>query len=160
MWKLPWISREHHFEVIAAKDALISTLKAQNAILAARLAEPIAVTVEMPKDFALLQPAVMRRRKPDEAPRKTDVDVDWANVDENNKEQIAKIAADELGGMVSPVVLAQTVARIRRQVRDAKREKVLNAMRSATVGTVGTPTEPENYVPSAVRDLIESAERG
>lgn len=92
-------------EVIAAKDALIASLEAQNAVLAERLAEPVAVSVSLPENFAMVQPAVVRHRKenaPSPVTRKNSPEVDWANVDPNNPFVMAELAAQEFGRMLGP----------------------------------------------------------
>ncbi len=158
MARLPWISRGHHDEVIAAKDALIRALEAQNAVLAERLAEPIKVHVEMPKDLVLLQPAVMRRRgQQDQAPKVPKGEPDWANINENDPKQMAKLAADELGTRVSPYVLKLTVDRLKKHIRDARTQQIAEGLKTANVGTI--ETDRQAYIPPAVRELIEEAEK-
>jgi len=150
-----WISREHHREVIAAKDALIASLEAQNAILGKRLAEPVAITVQMPENFALLQPAIVRRKKEPVAgtePAKVPVEVDWANVDPDNPFVMAQLAAQEYGRMVSPIELAEWTARVRRQIRAAKEQGI----RTPQIPQAGTlETKP---VPPHITEMIERAE--
>ena len=155
--RLPFISREHHAEVVAAKDALIQSLEAQNAVLAERLAEPVAVTVKLPEDFALVQPAAVRRKRPQDPsqpnPRKEAAEVDWANVDTQNHFLMAELAAQEYGRMLSPVELADWMTRVRRQVSMATQQ----AGRTREIPTVGTlETKP---VPEHIRAKIAEAER-
>lgn len=153
MWGL--ISREHHEEVIAAKDALIQSLEAQNAVLAERLAEPVAVSVTMPSDFTLLQPALVKRRKPEEtAPvsRKDAPEVDWATVDPNNLGLMAQLAAQEYGRMLSPIELGDWMTRVRRQISAAKDQN----LKTPQIPSVGfLETKP---VPAHVLRAIEEAE--
>ena len=154
--KLPWISREHHREVVAAKDALILSLEAQNAVLAERLAEPVAVSVQMPENFALLQPAIVKRKKDQPAgldSRKTAPEVDWANVDPNNPFVMAELAAQEFGRMLGPIELDQWTHRVRSQISGAQEQ----LGRTPKIGTVGTlDTKP---VPPEILAKIEAAER-
>ena len=154
----PWISREMHEQVVSAKDALIRLLEAQNAVLAVRLEEPIAVTVRLPENFAMVQPAIVRRKQPQdpESPAKR-VETDWASVDENDPVQIAEIAAQELGPGYTPYQLSQCVARIKFHARTAKAER---AMRSQERGTVGVIQSEEPHVPERIQKIIEDAERG
>lgn len=157
--KLPWISREHHQEVIAAKDALIASLETQNAVLVKRLAEPVSVSVQLPENFALVQPALVRRRKeglPSPVPRKEAPEVDWANVDADNPFIMAELAAQEFGRMLSPIELSDWMLRVRRQINAAKEQ----AGRTPQIGTVGTleTAQPTKPVPPEILAKIEAAE--
>jgi len=158
--KLPWISREHHQEVVAAKDALILSLEAQNAVLAERLAEPVSVSVNLPENFALVQPAVVRHRKanaPSPAVHKEPQEVDWANVDPNNPFVMAELAAQEFGRQLTPIELSQWVQRVRGQISRAQEV----AGRTPQIGTVGTleTKQPTKPVPPEILARIEQAER-
>lgn len=155
--RFPFISREHHAEVVAAKNALIQSLEAQNAVLAERLAEPIAVTVKLPEDFALVQPALVRRKREQDpskpATRKEAKEIDWANVDTSNRLLMAELAAQEYGRMLSPVELADWLQRVVRQVAHAKQQNI----RTPEIPTVGTlESKP---VPEHILEQIEAAER-
>lgn len=169
---LPWVNRGQYDAVLAAKDEMIAVLKAQIAVLDQRLSAPISVSVNLPEGFAVQMPAVVGRRKKQlqDADSKHIVgvkEVDWANVDPNDNEALARIAADELGTVVAPHILAQTVARIRTNIRTARAQKLRQSLTEGKVGTVSRPlTEGEaieqgsEYVPSEIRKLVESAERG
>ena len=155
--KLPWISREHHLEVVAAKDALIVSLEAQNAVLAERLAEPVSVSVSLPENFAMVQPALVRRRKenaPSPAAHKQPQEVDWANVDANNPFVMAELASQEFGRMLSPIELSQWTMRVRSQIAAAKEQ----IGRTPKIGSVGL-LETSITVPPDVIAKIEAAER-
>jgi len=144
--KLPWISREHHHEVVAAKDALILSLEAHNAVLAERLEKPIAVTVHLPKDFAMVQPAVVRhKQKHTESPAPTNEvpPIDWATVNPGDNFQMAQLAAQELGQMVSGVQLDEWLRMVRRKIAIAKSS---GSPGLGTVGTVGSPQVPEHIL--------------
>lgn len=168
----PWVSRGQYDAVLAAKDEIIAVLKAQIAVLDHRLSVPIAVSVNLPEGFAVQMPAVVGRRPKRQqdanAPSPAGVkEVDWANVDPNDNEALARIAANELGTVVAPHILAQTVARIRTNIRTARAQKLRQSLTEGKVGTVSRPlTEDEaieqgsEYVPSEIRKLVESAERG
>lgn len=168
----PWISREQYNDVLAAKDEVIAVLKGQIVALDQRLSAPISVSVNLPEGFAVQMPAVVGRRpkRPQDqnAPSPAGVkEIDWANVNENDNEALARIAADELGTVVAPHVLAQTVARIRTTIRTARAQKLRQSLTEGKVGTVTRPlTEEEaieqgaEYVPADIRKLVESAERG
>jgi hypothetical protein len=166
-----WVSRGQYDAVLAAKDELIQSLKEEKAALVARLAAPISVSVSLPEGFAVQMPAVVGRR-----PKRQDKEsahspnakeIDWANVNENDNEAIARIAAQELGTAVPPHVLSQTVARIKSQIRNAKAEKFRRSLQEGKVGTQSRPATEEEaiaqgpaYVPEEIRRLVESAERG
>lgn len=168
----PWISREQYNDVLAAKNEIIAVLKEQITALDQRLSSPIAVSVNLPEGFAVQMPAVVGRRP--KRPQDSNVpspagvkEVDWASVDPNDNKEIARLAANELGTMVTPHVLAQTVARIKMNIRSAREDKLRRALTEGKVGTVSRPlTEEEaieqgaEYVPSDIRKLVESAERG
>lgn len=167
-----WVSRGQYDAVLAAKDEIIAVLKAQIAVLDQRMSTPISVSVNLPEGFAVQMPAVVGRRpkrqQDTNAPSPAGVkEVDWANVDPNDNEALARIAADELGTVVAPHILAQTVARIRTNIRTARAQKLRQSLTEGKVGTVSRPlTEEEaieqgsEYVPSEIRKLVESAERG
>ena len=155
--KLPWISREHHVDVIAAKDALIASLEAQNAVLAERLAEPVAVTVQMPENFALVQPAIVRRKKnesPSPAEHKDAPEVDWANVDVGNPFIMAELAAREFGRLLSPIELSDWSERVRRQVKAAKEQGI----RTPKIPNAGLLETQPKQVPDHILKAIEQAE--
>ena len=171
--KFPWVSRGQYEAVLAAKDEVIRVLRDQNAALEARLSAPISVSVSLPEGFAVQMPAVVsRRRKPQdtEIPHAAPKEVDWANIDENNNEAIARIAAQELGAVVPAHVLARTVAQIKLNIKSARAQKLRRSLQDARVGTQSRPadllTEDEaieqgsSYVPAEIRKLVESAERG
>jgi hypothetical protein len=154
--KLPWISREHHLEVVAAKDALILLLEAQNAVLAERLAEPISVSVNLPENFAMVQPAVVRRRKdgaPSPVTHRETPEVDWVNVDPDNPFIMAELAAQEFGRMLSPIELSDWTQRVRRRIIDAQE----HLSRTPKIGTVGTLETKQ--VPPEILAKIKEAER-
>ncbi len=143
-------------EVVAAKDALIASLEAQNAVLAERLAEPVSVSVNLPENFAMVQPAVVRRRKesaPSPVAHKEAPEVDWANVDANNPFIMAELAAQEFGRMLSPIELTEWTHRVQRQIAAAREQ----AGRTPKVGAVGT-LETKS-VPPEILAKIEQAER-
>lgn len=170
--KFPWISRGQYDAVVAAKDEIIGVLKEQNATLARRLSHPIAVSVSLPEGFAVQMPAVVSRRPKKQQDQNASSpagvkQIDWANVDENDNEALARIAAQELGEVVPPHVLARTVQQIKMNIRTARLDKLRKSLTEGKVGTVGRPQTEEEaveqgavYVPSDIRKLVESAERG
>jgi hypothetical protein len=170
--KWPFVSRGQYEAVIAAKDEIIGVLREQNTAIASRLSAPIAVSVSLPEGFAVQMPAVVSKRpskrQDQDSQRPAAVkEIDWANVNENDNEAVARIAAQELGGPVPPHVLARTVAQIKMNVRSARADKLRKSLTEGKVGTQARPlTEDEAieqgsaYVPSEIRKLVESAERG
>lgn len=168
----PWISRGQYNDVLAAKNEVIAALKEQIVALDQRLSVPISVSVNLPEGFAVQMPAVVGRRSKRQqdpnAPSPAGVkEVDWANINPNDNEAIARIAAQELGEVVAPHVLARTVAQIKMNIRSAREDKLRKALTEGKVGTVSRPlTEEEaieqgpEYVPSEIRKMVESAERG
>jgi hypothetical protein len=154
---LPWISRGHHAEVIAAKDALIRSLEAQIDTLEKKLEQPVKVTVEMPPDFALLQPAIVRRKRAEASgqaePSKPAREVDWANVDPSNNYLMAQLAAEEHGRQLGPVELAEWVQRVHRQIAAAKNQQI----RTPKIPVVGT-LQTGNDAPAHIREMVERAE--
>jgi hypothetical protein len=170
--KFPWVSRGQYDAVLAAKDEIIASLKAQIAAQTERLTTPIAVSVQLPEGFAVQMPAVVARRPKrqpqDSEPRPAAAkETDWANVDENDNEAIARIAAQELGAVVPAHVLARVVAQIKLNIRSARADKLRKSLQEGRVGTQTRPLTEEEaieqgtaYVPSEIRQLVESAERG
>ena len=168
----PWIGREHHEEVVRAKESQIRWQQETIAALEAKIAQPIPVkvTIQIPEDMMMVAPAVVSRRRPMDAaaPRKThdDKPIDWASLDENNNEDLARAAAKELGGPVSPYVLNQTVQRIRANIIRDKRERSRRTGEIASVGTIEAPepgvtsTHPDITPPAHVQRLIDKAAEG
>jgi hypothetical protein len=159
----PWIGREHHEDVVSAKNAQIRWQQETIAALEARIAQPVPVkvTVQLPDDFAVMSPAIVasRRRKPIDLPKKEDDQVDWASLDENNPEDLAKAAAKELGGPANPYVLAQTVARIKANIVRDKYQKSRRTLEEASVGTIPeSGASRPDYVPAHVQRMIDAAE--
>jgi hypothetical protein len=161
----PWISREHHAEVVAAKDAIIDWLGSQNDALRERLAQPVAVTVQLPEGFALIQPAIVRSPRAQQQDSKP---INWANVDENDAEEMALLAAREFGRRVSPDTLSRWTIAAKIKIRAARRDKKAEAaLQSGVVGIAGEQPESAEspvkevsaYVPAAVREMIANAER-
>jgi hypothetical protein len=166
----PWISREHHDDVIRAKDAQIRWQQETIFALEARISAPVAVTVKLPEDFAVLAPAAveLRRRRPVDTStpgKEQSAEPDWANLDINDNVALAKAAAYELGGPASPYVLAQTIRQIKAQATRAKAEKLRRTLEEANVGTIataeaGTANAQPDYVPENIRKRIEQASEG
>ena len=169
MWKLPWISREHHDEVLRVKDEVIHALRDQVAALTERLNQPIAVTVKLPEDFAMISPAVVRSPRPmkkrEEDPTQAVPEaIDYADVDPTNPVQMAELAAQEFGYRPNAYALSQWQRRIVPQIMRARANKMRNATEQGHVATIVTRTEhqpqPEKPIPADVQREIENAARG
>jgi len=167
---LPWVSREHHTDVVAAKDRLIASLEAQNAVLAERLAEPVAVTVTLPKDFAVLQPAVVQRPATRGKKRADAAEpVNYADMDETNHAQLAATVITQLGSRAKTAnnwERRQILSSLIIQIRAAKAARLRDQI-NAEVGWMEGSTAPSAQPPAAaqhqdvplhIRELIEQAE--
>jgi hypothetical protein len=158
-----WISREHHSEVIAAKDALILALQEQ-------LARTVEVTVTLPKDFAVIQPAVIQkpvaRRKKD----RQDTPFNYADVDETNANELKALVDFNLGQrakMANSFERRQALSSVLVQIRAAKEARLRERLRSTELTTPVIQAEApqdedvdESNVPAHVRALIADAESG
>lgn len=169
--RLPWVSREMHEAVSHEKDRLIVALQNQINALEKRLMQPVPVTVQLPEDFAVLQPAVVLNRKKS-APvaaspeQPAPVAIDWANVDPDDNLAIAQIVAQETGGaQINAYGLARIVRQIKSQIRTARIQK---AIRQHTPAEIPAPASVEvekpevatSEVPAHIKRIIEAAERG
>lgn len=166
----PWIGREHHEEVVSAKNAQIRWQQETIAALEARIAAPVAVTVKLPDDFAMVSPAIVASRRAKAAVdpnRKAKIEEpDWANLDENNESDLAKAAAWELGGSATNAYqLAQTIGRIKQQIIRSKLQRNRRTMEEGSVGTITAP-EPgfsgprPDVIPESIAKRIEAAAEG
>jgi hypothetical protein len=163
MLRFPWVSREMHQEVVAAKDQLIASLREQIAALGKRLDAPVAVTVELPKDFAVIQPAVVdapgRRRKQPTSPVSP---IDYAEVNENDPVQLQTLVNYHLGeraGKANRWEKRQILDGILVKISAARGDKMRKAMLQATAARNGETPDPQN-VPQHLVDLIETAAKG
>lgn len=169
---LPWIGREHHDEVIAAKDALICSLEAQNAVLAERLAEPVKVMVEFPKRLVPAKTAdnISPAKEKVKKPRPLD-EIDYSAIDPKNMAQMADLAIREFGKIPAPDILSRWYAQVRMQIIWSKRKRAEQANKTGSVGTIvvtedgvpsilDKPQDPAASVPQNILDMIAAAERG
>jgi hypothetical protein len=155
MWKLPWISRDHHADVVRGKDEVIAVLQAQNEALCAKLAEPampVAVTVKLPEDFAVIQPAFIRKKREARAGEPEKKLVDLSLIDENDERALALYAASEVGHPLDPYALTTYITRLKTQIIRAKQAR---RSREQQETPVGTPPAPQ-----VVIDRINAAARG
>lgn len=168
MARLPWVSRGMHMEVIAAKNEVIHQLQRHVASLEELLKNPAPVQVKV--DVQMPEPAtpMLVRRTPktlsdDKAEPK---EVDWAKVDTNNAEVMAKLAIQEFGGIPQPHVLARWQQQVTGLCRAARMKQQRNAATRGETGTIASPATEEEataqgpkYVPQHVQELIAAAER-
>jgi hypothetical protein len=174
---LPWISREHHESVVAAKNDLIRSLEAQNAVLAERLAEPVNVKVEFPKKLANSRPSESpagREKSPKEPKTKKAAEIDYSTLNEKDAGQMAALALDEFGGKIPPPhILGRWYGQVRMQILYGKRKRQQNSDQTGSVGTIvvnpddtsvsslpAISSETLDAVPQSIRDLVAQAERG
>jgi hypothetical protein len=165
-----------HVAVCSEKDRLIAALRDRIDALEKRLSEPIAVTVTLPKDFAVLQPALVsktgkRKKGPDGEVLPPTTHVDLSEVDENNADTLSKLAIAKYGRRASSLFeLNQWVRGIQIEVRAAKaarRRKEQKAREEPQSETeellprqeLDIPVD-EDDVPAHIRDLVGKAERG
>jgi len=169
MWRLPFISREHHESVLKERDRIIAELHAEVARMDKRAETPIAVTVKLPDDFAVLAPAFVRptRGKRDVKPENSMPleSIKWHEVNEEDPDAIAKIILAENGGrLLAPQILAQATARVQRRIRQAKVHQTLRQMEVGTMDARVPPSvrveEQPVEIPDEIRERIEMADRG
>lgn len=149
------------------RDRIIVELRAHIVTLQKRLEAPIHVDVKLPEDFAVQMPALLRRRaKPDaktEDSPKPKQEIEWADANENDLPQLAKLAAEELGTTrVSPLILQQTIARIKRRILMAKTNRAIKQMELGVIDSRVSPsarTSEAVDIPEEIRQRIEEAER-
>lgn len=160
--RLPWISREHHREVVDAYKLLVDSLRNEIDSLEKRMETPVAVTVELPKDFAVIQPAVVsspaRRKKKDNpaVPK-----LDYAEVDERDVNQLRTLVDFHLGPRAETAnrwERRQVLQSVIVQIRAAKDAKLRNGLKASEDPL--PETQETTNVPQHVKDMIEKAERG
>jgi hypothetical protein len=161
--RLPFISREHHEAVLAAKDALIRTLEVQNAALLNRLAQDIHIDMKMPEGErpADASPEAANVQR---GPRRKALQIDWSRVNEDDPEELARIAAAEIGTQVPPYALSRYISSLKTNIKRAKLHKQLEAAKTGSVATLVTVVDPEpideESIPQDIKDRIAEAERG
>lgn len=175
MFRLPWVSREHHEAVCLERDRLVVALKTQIIALERRLEQPLAVTVKLPDDFAMVQPAFVRSKRPrrDVPAENSSSPINWEDVDENNLAQLSEIAAREMGGgKFNLYALMRKVNDIKAHIRMAKSQKKSRTVDAGVTGTIVPPTvhvaesakedeEPDlNVIPAHILERIEAASQG
>lgn len=159
--RLPWISREHYEAVLSAKDALIRTLEVQNAALLNRMSQDIHIDLKMPET-----PRGAREEVPESSrvPRRRTLKIDWTQINEDDPEELAKIAAAEIGTHVSPYALSRYVSSLRANIKRAKLARQLEGQKMGSVTTLITAIEAgpvdEDVIPQDIKDRISDAERG
>jgi hypothetical protein len=140
-----FISLKSHREVVAAKDETISLLKDQVVKLRELLSLQLGARRPAPA-------APGRMIEGQESSRKR---IDYSLYDENNMEELARLAKEALRGrrQFTPADLKATVSGIRQQIIAEKEEKLRE---EAMTMAAKTATHP----PKSVMDRIERAARG
>jgi hypothetical protein len=173
----PWITREHHAEVVEAYEAHLRSLENQINVLQRKLdapQTPLAVTVKLPDDFAVERTAIVRRTIGAENHVNTKNSeqakpIDYTTIDENNPAHIAELAARELGPRATPYAVAAVVRRIKTQIRMAKEQKAIKLREMGVMHQGVAPStrvvfaeksEAEHDAPERIRQMIEAAEAG
>jgi len=161
MWKWPWISRATHKEVVAAKDEVIAMQRGIIAGLRETLSRPAEITVRLPEDFAVIQPAFVRRPARARAPEQTQVleKIDYASIDTKDVNQLAKAVAFQLGDRAKTAnrwEKRQALRSVLVQVEAAREQKLRDRLKTAqTDESAEIPGFPQH-----LKGLIEKAERG
>jgi hypothetical protein len=170
----PWVSRSTYCAVLEAKNEVILYQREHIRELRELLTRPISVTVKLPDDFAVLQPAFIRARSGEKRvkPEKSLPTINWEELDPDNNAQIAEIAARELGpGPHNVFVLSRKVADIQRHIRQARVQRKSRSVEAGTVGTLNPTFKTkvaaevdedidESGIPAEIRERIELASKG
>lgn len=162
MFQLPWVSRREYLAVVAAKSELIAYQRELIAELRNMLTRPVEVSVQLPTDFAVIQPAVVRAPARASKERSPELkNIDYAEIDESNLAQMKSVVDMHLGPRAKTAnrwerrqVLNGVLAQIQ-----AAREKKLHD-RAQAADAVAPAQEPEQQVPMHIRKMIEDAEKG
>lgn len=146
------------------RERLVVELRAEVARLDKRLSDPLEVTVQLPENFAVEMPAVVRKRtKSDvkqEILRPSQDETKWADADENDLPQLAKFAVEELGrSNVPPILLNQTVERIKKRIIMAKTNRTIRSLELGVIDSRIPPTAKVESIPQDILERIEAAER-
>jgi hypothetical protein len=175
----PWVSREMHDAVLAERERVIVALRAQIAMLEKRLLDPIPVTVTLPKDFAVIQPAVVQSptRKKKKKDRGEDSltaaasHVDLASLDENDTHTLMVIAVGKNGRRAAnEFEMRQWVRTLKVEIQAAKAAKrrresleqdepAEKQIELQAGDDLDAPVD-DAHIPAHIREQIEAAERG
>lgn len=177
--RLPFVSREMHVAVCSEKDRLIAALRDRIDSLERRIDKPIAVTVALPKDFAVLQPALVsrpgkRKKALDDTgdPLPAAPNIDLADLDENDERTLATVAVAKLGRRAhNAYELKQIIRGIQVEIRAAKASRRRNRQKEEQEPEIQTvelqkgidlddPDLDLNKVPTHILEKIAAAEGG
>lgn len=154
-----------HDAVLAERERVIVALRAQIHSLEMRLDKPIAVNVSLPKDFAVLQPAVVSkpRKRKQQDPDIPAAPFDLSVVDESDDRTIAGLVLAKYGRRASnSYELRQWVNGIKTEIRAAKAQKIRNRL-TEPVEEVVAQLELDDVdtanVPPHILEKIAEAER-
>ena len=159
--------------VCLEKDRTIVALKAEVLTLKSIIDKPVAVTVELPKDFAIAQPAVVaRKRKQKDASSQFEEmpaapTLNLADCDENNPEVIARLAVLQYGRKpYNTYELNVWTGGIKTKIRAAKAEREREKRKKqsdpeqqeeVTLKELDDPVDESN-VPLHIHELIAKNE--
>lgn len=171
----PFVSREHHSAVLLERDRVIVALKETISILERRLLQPVPVTVQLPKDFAVIQPAVVQqprvKKKRGEVIAPSGERIDLADVDENNLQLLGVLAIQKYGRRAhNSYEGSQWIRGMQTEIRAAKSAKRRREAKEKTApppevaqlqeGIELDEDVDESKVPCEVLERIHQAERG
>lgn len=173
--RLPWVSRSTFHLVLEAKNEVIAYQRDQIRELREALVRPVNVTVALPKDFAVLHPAVVtkpsRKKKRDEGENAlvaAAANVDLTTLDENDDRTLMVVAVGKNGRTAhNQYEMRQWVRTLRVEVKAAKaakrRRESLERDEPETPQLelqAGEDLDSTVDVPAHIREQIEIAERG
>lgn len=173
--RFPWVSRSTFRAVLEAKNEVIAYQREHIRELREALARPVAVTVTLPKDFAILTPAVVskpsRKKKRDDVDAPAAMNLDLSEVDENNLEVLGTIAVAKYGRKAhNKWELKQWIRGIQIEIRAAKADKRRKQQKEQAepapeVGELQKGLEldepiDESAIPAHIRQMVSAAEGG
>lgn len=162
----PWVSRRVFLAVLEAKNEVIASQREHIKELREILARPVAVTVTLPKDFAVVQPALVSDRSKRAKKKQQDAigKIDLAEIDLNDPVQLATLVNYELGERAQSAnrwERRQVLRGLLVRIRAAKDEKLRQRSIAADSKLPASlPDDQAASVPQHIREMVESAERG
>jgi hypothetical protein len=163
-----FVSREHHSDVCAGYERVIVALRAQIAMLEKRLEQPIPVTVVLPKDFAVIAPAVVQNQRRKKKQQDADVlpaapTYNLADLDENDNLTLTTVALAKYGRRHhNAYELSQWVRGIKTEILAAKAAKRRREQQEANepAPKMEELQADSTVAPAHIVALVEEAERG
>lgn len=149
MFRWPWVSRGAFEAMLDAKNEVIRYQRERIKELEQRPPAPAAITVQLPPELMVEQPAQVRRKPREEREEKPRID--YANLDENDPHTLAYLAKEQLGTRFNSYQLRQAVHQIRTQIV---------AARAARERPREVEPESNEEVPDRIRQMLDAAVRG